>query len=116
MAKISLRNPKNKKKYRAEFAIINEDYTPLLSSPAAQQMRLITVQQENILQVKESYQELNTERITATYPDVFQGLGCMEEALHLEVDESVSPSIMPPHRVPHPERKAERGASSLRKS
>ena len=40
------------------------------------------------------------ERITATYPDVFQGLGCMEGALHLEVDESASPSIMPPRRVP----------------
>ena len=53
VAKISLRNPKNKKKYRAEFAIINEDYTPLLGSSAAQQMGLKTVQQENILQVKE---------------------------------------------------------------
>ena len=30
VAKVSLRNPKNKKKYRAEFAIIEEDYTPLL--------------------------------------------------------------------------------------
>ena len=36
VAKISLRNPKNKKKYRAEFAIIDEDYTPLLGSSAAQ--------------------------------------------------------------------------------
>jgi len=40
------------------------------------------------------------ERITATYPDVFQGLGCMEGALHLEVDESALPSTMPPRRVP----------------
>ena len=63
-------------------------------------MGLITVQQENILQVKESYQELNMERIAATYPDVFQGLGCMEGALHLEVDESALPSIMPPRCVP----------------
>ena len=101
VAKISLRNPKNKKKYGAEFAIIDEDYTPLLGSSAAQQMRLITVQQENILQVMESYQELNMERVTATYPDVFQGLGCMEGALYLEVDESASPSIMPPRRVLH---------------
>ena len=100
VAKVSLRNPKNKKKYRAEFAIIDEDYTPLLGSSMAQQMGLITVQQENILQVKESYQELNMERIAATYPDVFQGLGCMEGALHLEVDESALPSIMPPRRVP----------------
>jgi len=99
VAKISLRNPKNKKKYRAEFVIIDEDYTPLLGSSAAQQMGLITVQQENILQVKESHQELNMERITATYPFVFQGLGCMDGALHLEVDES-----------------AERGASHLEKA
>ena len=40
------------------------------------------------------------DRITATFPDVFEGLGCMEGALHLEVDESGSPSIMPPRRVP----------------
>ena len=100
VAKISLRNPNNKKKYRVEFAMIDEDYTPLLGSSAAQEMGLITVQQENILQVKESYQELNMERITATYPDVFQGLGCMDGALHLEVDESASLSIMPPRRVP----------------
>ena len=40
VAKISLRNPKNKK-YHAEFAIIDEDYTPLLGSSAAQQMGLI---------------------------------------------------------------------------
>ena len=66
VAKVSLQNPKNKKKYRAEFAIIDEDYTPLLGSSMAQQMGLITVQQENILQVKESYQELNMERIAET--------------------------------------------------
>ena len=32
VAKVSLRNPKNKRKYRAEFALIDEDYTPLLGS------------------------------------------------------------------------------------
>ena len=100
VAKVSQRNLKNKKKYRAEFAIIDEDYTPLLGSSMAQQMGLITVQQENILQVKESYQELNMEGIAATYPDVFQRLGCMDGALHLEVDESALPSIMLPRRVP----------------
>ena len=46
VAKVSLRNPKNKKKYRAEFAIIDEDYTPLLGSSTGQQMGLIAVQQE----------------------------------------------------------------------
>ena len=36
------------------------------------------------------------EQIVATYPDVFRGLGFMEGALHLEIDESASPSIKPP--------------------
>ena len=40
------------------------------------------------------------EKITTTYQDVFQGLGCMEGTLRLEVDKSVAPSIMPPRRVP----------------
>ena len=40
------------------------------------------------------------EKITASYHDVFQGLGRMEGTLHLEVDKSVPPSIMPPRRVP----------------
>ena len=40
------------------------------------------------------------ERITATYPDGLQGLGCMEGAPHPEVVKSPSPSIMPPRRVP----------------
>ena len=34
VAKISLQNPKNKKKYHAEFAITDEDYTPLPGSSA----------------------------------------------------------------------------------
>ena len=106
LAKISLRNPKNKKKYRAEFAVVGEDNTPLLGSAAAQQMNLITVQHENILQLddnvvpKDNYQGLTMENITETYRDVFKGLGCMEGKLHLEVDETIPPTVMPPRRVP----------------
>ena len=106
VAKVSLCNPKNKKKYSVEFAVIDEDYTPLLGSSAAQQMGLITVQQQNILQVAEPVaqescqEEFTMEKIAATYQDIFQGLGCMEGTLRLEVDKSVAPSIMPPRRVP----------------
>ena len=95
---------------------IDEDYSPLLGSLAAQQIGLITVQLENILQVRESYLEFHMDRNTATYPDTIEGLGCMEGALHLEVDESGSPSIMPQSCTSHPERKTERGASPRRKS
>ena len=38
--------------------------------------------------------------VTASYSDVFKGLGYMEGALPLEVDRTVAPAIMPPRRVP----------------
>ena len=68
-------------------------------------MGLITVQHENILNlnetvVKTGYHGLTMEEISATYSDLFKGLGCMEGALHLEVDKSVAPAIMLPRRVP----------------
>ena len=104
LAKISMRNPK-KKKYQAEFVVVDEDNKPLLGSVAAQQINLITVQHENILELddsvvpKDNYQGLTMENIIETYSDVFKGLGCMERKLDLEVDETIPPTIMPPHRV-----------------
>ena len=105
MAKVSLRNPKNHKKYGVQFVIIDDDYTPLLVSTSAQKMGLITVQHENILNLNETVvktgnQGLTMDEISATYSDILKGLGCMEGALHLEVDKSVAPAIMPPRRVP----------------
>ena len=72
MAKISLRNPKNKKRYGAVLEIIDEDYTPLLGSAAAQKIGVITVKEENIIimqinerHVQDAYHELPMERITS---------------------------------------------------
>ena len=105
VTKVQLRNPKNQKKYRVEFFVIEEDYIPLLGSVSAQKMGLITVKHENILNVTEAvdktdFEGLSMREINATYSDVFKGLGCMEGKLHLEVDERVTPEIMPSHRVP----------------
>ena len=99
-----MRNTKNQKKYFVEFVVIKEDYTPLLGSVSAKKMGRITVRQENILNVtgavdKPYFEGLSTKKINATYSDVFKGLGCMEGKLHLEVDERVTPEIMPLRRV-----------------
>ena len=50
--------------------------------------------------VKTDCQGLTIEEVTASYSDVFKGLGCREGALHLEVDTTVAPPIMPPRRAP----------------
>ena len=49
--RVSVHNPKNKKKYNVEFVVEEGDYRPLIGSRTSQQMNLVTVQQENILQV-----------------------------------------------------------------
>ena len=54
VTKIQLGNPKTREKYRVQFVVIDEDYTPLLGSTSAQKMGFITVQHENILNVNET--------------------------------------------------------------
>ena len=49
--KLKLRNPKNNKRYKAEFVVVDYKCTPLLGSIATQQMNLMKVVQENILMI-----------------------------------------------------------------
>ena len=106
-ARVSMRNPKTRKKYNAEFVVVDDNYTPLIGARAAQQMGLIVVQHHNIQ--LESNNEVFTasqsspltkEQVFTDFADIFKGLGKMEGKLHLEVNESVPPVIMPPRRVP----------------
>ena len=47
--RVSMLNPKNSKKYNAEFGV-QGNYTPLIGFCACHQMNLVTVHQENIQQ------------------------------------------------------------------
>ena len=106
-ARISMRNPKTRKKYNAEFVVVDGSYTPLLGARAAQQMGFIVVQHHNIhlLSNNEVFtaspsSSLTKEQVLTDFGDLFKGLGKMDGKLHLEVNESVPPVIMPPRRVP----------------
>ena len=105
--RISMRNPKTRKKYNAEFVVVDGSYTPLLGARAAQQMGFIVVQHHNIqlLSNNEVFtaspsSSLTKEQVLTDFGDLFKGLGKMDGKLHLEVNESVPPVIMPPRRVP----------------
>ena len=68
-------------------------------------MGLVTVKEGTILNVtgavdKPDFQRISMKEINATYSAVFKGLGCMEGKLHLEVEQRVTPEIMPPRCVP----------------
>ncbi|PFX25191.1 Retrovirus-related Pol polyprotein [Stylophora pistillata] len=48
-ARINMHNPKTRKKYSVEFVVIQKDLTLLIGARAAQQMELITVNDENFI-------------------------------------------------------------------
>ena len=98
--RVHMRNPKNNKKYNAEFVVVKGNYTPLIGSRASQQMNLVTVQQDNIQQVTVNTASLTLDQVKEEFGDVFKGQGCMEGKLHLEIDKTVTPVINPPRRVP----------------
>ena len=106
-ARVSMRNPRTRKKYNSEFVVADGNYTPLIGARAAQQMGLLVVQHHNI-QLVNNNEALTTARSTSLTKEqvftdfavIFKGLGRMEGKLHLEVDDSVSPVVMPPRRVP----------------
>ena len=111
-ARVSMRNPRTRKKYNAEFVVVDGNYTPLIGAGAAQQMGLLVVQHHNI-QLVDNNEALTTaqstsltkEQVLTDFADILKGLGRMEGKLHLKVDDSVSPVVMPPRSTISSERK-----------
>ncbi|CAH3036893.1 unnamed protein product [Porites evermanni] len=100
--RISMRNPKNNRKYFLEFQIVGEENKRLLGASAIQGMQLITVKTQTILAVEgsQSYEGLTLPQVVMQYKDVFEGDGMLEDKLHLHVDQNVKPVQMPVRRPP----------------
>ena len=98
-------NPSNNRKYSTEFVVEdNDDFTPLLDSKASQQMGLITVNTDKFvcMNVTTGLPRSEIKSIRDEFAGVFDGsLGTFPGTVHLEIDSSVTPSILPPCRVPH---------------
>ena len=52
-AKISLVNPKNMESYLIDLTIVDGNFAPLLGLETAQKMKLLVVQTQNILSMRE---------------------------------------------------------------
>ena len=106
-AKISLVNPKNKESYLIDFTIVG-NFTPVLGLETAQQMKLLVVQSQNTLSIREATSPSDAEKSKFTkdaemseYSVVFgEESGCMEGKVHLESDPNVAATVMPPRLVP----------------
>ena len=98
--KIFLVNPKNMESYLIDFTIVDGNFAPLLGLETAQQMKLLVVQTQNILSIREETAACDAEKpeftkdaVMSEYSDVFgEELGSMKGKVHLESDPNVAPS------------------------
>ena len=85
--RVQVVNPKNAKGYSVEFVIMKGRARSLLGAKASQQMKLLTVNPDNILAIDVDDQKPDTpltrEQILQEYSDVFKREGCIEGKLHL---------------------------------
>lgn len=74
---VTIRNPRNRKKYPVEFIVVEQDLTPLLGAKVIQQMGLIEVHEENFEKVAttkaEDKKTQTAQEIVDKYKDVFEG-------------------------------------------
>eukprot|EP00731_Ephydatia_muelleri_P013204 Em0007g514a len=73
-----------------EFFIVNTDQSPILGLKASQTLGLIKV----VLNIN------RIEDIVTCYKGVFQGLGCLQQPYHIEIDSSVQPVVCPVRNQP----------------
>ena len=105
--RVTLRNPKNRRKYSIEFILVKENLTPLLGAKVIQQMGLIQVHGANFEKfaatktMDKASGPKTAQEIIEEYKDVFEGdLGTLEGKQHLAVDPTVLPNIFPLRWVP----------------
>ncbi|XP_061170925.1 uncharacterized protein LOC133180410 [Saccostrea echinata] len=95
--RLSVRNPKNNKRYNIEIVVVQGNLNPILGAKVIQGMNMITVNRENIAAVDS---ETQNKSIQEKYSDVFNGLGKLSGKLHLEIDSSTAPVKLPTRKVP----------------
>ena len=92
-------NPKNGESYLIEYTVVSNGLKALLGVQSIQQFSLMSVNVDNIY-VCVSGDTPSFPTLLADYKDVFVGQGKLEEKLHLTVDKSVAPVILPVRNVP----------------
>ena len=99
--RLSVRNPKNNKKYNIEFQIVKEENSPVLGAKTIQGMQLITLNLQNVSTVENSVEgNLTRKQVVSEYKEVFKGEGQFSDVLHLQVDPNVPPVQLPPRKPP----------------
>jgi len=93
----TLKNPKNNKKYSVKLVVVKVQLMPLLGLSASQQMKLITINEQNLTRVHTIIESSIYEK----YVDMFDDkLGKLIGEVHLFTDDNIQPAVMPTRRFP----------------
>ena len=96
--KVETLNPKNEQCFLTEYTVVSNGHTALLGAQSIQQFGLITVNTDNIMSVSDAIPAQPD--VVSEFEDVFSGEGKLPDKLHLEIDKSVPPVVLPVRKVP----------------
>ena len=83
----------NKKTYSVDFVVVSDIYIPLLEYKTAKKMKLVKINEQHI-------EKVATVSPVEQHPDMFDGkLGALPGKVHLQVDETIHPTVMPTRRI-----------------
>ena len=101
---VKLNNPRTGNKYKLMCSVMDNFHkkvVPIIGYSAAQAMDIIHVNHENICRIESNASHPITKQdILSEFVDVFEGQGLLEGECTLKADNSVTPSIQPPRKVP----------------
>ena len=95
--KLQTRNTKNDESYLSKCTVVSQGLKALLGAQSIQQFSLVSVNVDNIM-----FTSVKAPEMPATlkdFADVFKGEGKLEEKLHLTLDKTVPPVILPVRKV-----------------
>ncbi len=95
-------NPATGERFRINFVVVERNLTPLLSRRAAETMGLVNVQYDKLKLVSATTTTEVSYNPWEQYPEVFDGgTGRLPGGtVHITLDDSAVPAILPPRRVP----------------
>ena len=102
VGKCKLTCVRDSSKHVLEFQVVDGDVKPLLSAETCQKFLQVLVSDKHDKDaIAHDKMSVNTTSdIFHEYADVFEGIGCLDESYHIEIDPTVKPVIHPPRRVP----------------
>ena len=96
--KVEILNPKNEQCLLTKETVVPSDQTALLGAETFQQFGLITVNADKIM--SPSDEPPTKQDLVSEFDDILLGEGKLKGKLHLELDRTVPPVVLPVRKVP----------------